>query len=171
MAHAGEKHGKRGCLCASYPLGMIVRDLGRASGFLKDRFNSIECKTHRAHPHSGTVAPAVVGLGRTRAKPVHERAAIARIGISSSDLSYGSQIIPIMQDSTRHGDGEHGIIGEAALRMEEREVLRLDRAVLINGPDDVARNGADHVFIPDLPTLHGIEALWLARASALSHTH
>lgn len=40
MAHAGEKHGKRGCLCASYPLGRIVRDLGRASGFLKDRLNS-----------------------------------------------------------------------------------------------------------------------------------
>ena len=48
------------------------------------------------------------------------------------------------QQRVRRGHGEYGVVGESAVRSEQRELGGLESRALVDRADDVAGDGADH---------------------------
>jgi hypothetical protein len=48
------------------------------------------------------------------------------------------------KDGVGGGNGEHGVVGEEAGSFEEVEVLTFDGPRLLEGSEDVARDGSQH---------------------------
>jgi hypothetical protein len=72
-----------------------------------------------------------------------------------------------VEQAVGQGDGQHRVVGEAAAGVEEREVGRLDVDVLVDRPDDVSGDSAQHGDLPAsnldaTPTYH---SAWFARAT------
>ena len=58
----------------------------------------------------------------------------------------GVHQIGIVQDGLGHGYREYGVVSGAIVWAEQLEVLGLGSRMLVDRPDDVAGNGANHCF-------------------------
>ena len=76
--------------------------------------------------------------------PTMEGGPVTRIRIASSHRSDGMEVWLPRKDCVCDCNREHGVVREPAFRVEQREIFRLDSVVLVNGPDDVACDRADH---------------------------
>src|SRR5262245_7033714 len=63
------------------------------------------------HAHGRAVAPAVVGVARARGRPTVETAAVAATGIRVVVVVKRIHVVVAVQDTVRHGDGEHRVVG------------------------------------------------------------
>jgi len=77
-------------------------------------------------------------------RPLNEGSTIPGVGVGLKIVvEFGGKAF------TRHyaicyRDGEHGIVGKATLRVEQREVRALDWRPLVHRPDHIPGNRADH---------------------------
>jgi len=141
---AGQEYGQRRGLRPFDAFGMVVADLGRAPGFEQYGVHGVEGEADGADPHGRAIAPAAVWPGSVRKQPLQECTAVAGMQVAAADFQHPAAVIPVFQDGHGRGDGEDGIVGEAPLRVKQREALGLDGIGLIDRPDNISGNGTDH---------------------------
>src|SRR6266581_5848931 len=107
-------------------------DLGSPGCLLQDALLILECKPNWTHAHSRTIAPTVIGARVFRMEPPIEEAAVSGIRVAPADLADRFKIRATGQDRLCDSNGEHGVIGEVTERAKQREILRLDRTMLVD---------------------------------------
>jgi hypothetical protein len=155
----GKKDCSCGCLRALDPFCVIVRHgrvFSRPEQNLIQRF---ERKPNRTDSHRGAIAPAIVGLGFGGLRPSVKKTSVPCVWITLIVGFHKGNIVGAGQERFGQGNGEDCIVGKAAIRTEQIELLGLDVVPLVNRADNVTRYCTDHLELPRKRPCHVENAL------------
>ena len=142
---------KEYCCCrglgTANAFGVVVGDVSTRFRFLEHLFECLESESDRAHSHGGSIAPAVVGQARSRLYPMRKSDAITPVGIGPGVLMEIVNVGSTRQQRIGDRYGKNGVIGESAFGDKEREICALLCLELMYRADNVACDGADHMYI------------------------
>ncbi|WP_434422162.1 hypothetical protein [Nannocystis pusilla] len=77
-------------------------------------------------------------------EPLAEHAAVAAIGVATAVLAEGGGVGLAVEQAVGDREGHHGVVGEAAVRLEQGEFGALDVGPLVDRADDVPGDRGDH---------------------------
>ena len=145
-----QKNGRRRCLRTANALRVVMRHFRAAPRLRQDIIERLAGDADRARPHRRAIAPAPVRLAPALPGPLDERPTVAGV---RAGMEVGVKLIDVVtavEQPRRNRDRQHGVVGEPALRNEERKVLRLRGGSFVNRADDVTANGTNHGEPADL---------------------
>ena len=138
------------CLCALDAFGMVVGDLGVATGQRERLVEAAGRPCHRTDPHGRAVAIAAVGLGTGRGKPTAETSTIPCMGVAGAQLAHAlhQRVRPTTGEPQHVGHSHHSVVGGVGTFGEQQETLGFDRIEFVHAAYHIATHCTQAAKMP-----------------------